>query len=120
MEISFKWSASVPVDQIDVQFIQGMMDRRAVGFFKYGHVRDSQTDGLKNAKARIKMYEKTGNTEFLIDAANYLNMEFQIPRHRKAHFRSTDSDESPGSIKIDGTVRHDKIEKKTRIQREGD
>ena len=38
----------------------------------------------------------TGNTENLIDAANGLVLERIFPQHRKAHFKSQTSEESPG------------------------
>jgi hypothetical protein len=37
-----------------------------------------------------------GNTEYLIDAANYCMIEFLYPKHPDAFFRPTDSDESNG------------------------
>lgn len=38
----------------------------------------------------------TGNTENLIDAANGLILERIFPQHKKAHFKSQTSEESPG------------------------
>lgn len=37
-----------------------------------------------------------GNTEYLVDAANFLMIEFMHPAHPKAHYRATDKEGSPG------------------------
>jgi hypothetical protein len=93
----------VPLNQIDIPFIQGMLDRMAVGFFNYGHMRryEVKSHSLKNVKIRLKHYQKTKNTEFLIDAANYCMMEFCIPSIKGAFFEATTKKESPGAI-VDG------------------
>lgn len=63
-------------------FIRKMQNRILVSYHKYGDLSTIKKntlfprDELKNAKARIKKYEKTGNTEYLIDAANFLMFEF--------------------------------------------
>lgn len=80
-------------------FLQGMLDRIATSHFKYGNMSESyphDVDALKCMKKRLALYKATGNTEWLIDAANFLMIEFMYPAHRKAHFRPTDSHESPG------------------------
>lgn len=48
----------------------------------------------------VEKYQETGNTEYLVDAANYLMFEFMYPQHEKAHFRATDSGESAGIVGI--------------------
>jgi hypothetical protein len=126
--ISFKWADDVPLDQIDRDFIQGMFNRMIFGFHKYGHMRRAhdRPDNLKNIDTRKKMYKKTGNTEWLMDVANFAMMEFAKPAHHKAHFRATSASESPGSH-VAGRVIRDKSELKPttgihapRRQREGD
>jgi hypothetical protein len=51
---------------------------------------------LEDAKRRIRKYEQTGNTEWLMDAGNFLMFEFMYPRNSKAHFKATSHEESPG------------------------
>lgn len=46
----------------------------------------------------MKKYEETGNTEYLVDAANYLMFGFMYPQHTNAHFRATASEESAGLV----------------------
>ena len=103
--IKFFMPKGVPEDQIDKKFIQGMIDRMCVGFFNYGSMRryEVKSHSLKNIKIRIKKYEQTKNTEFLMDAANYCMMEFVVPSFEKAFFKPTDKSESPGAI-VDGKL----------------
>lgn len=128
MILKFKWPDSVPTDQIDEKFIQGMLDRMAVGFHNYGHMRrkHDRPDNVKNIRERLKKYLKTGNTEWLMDASNFGMMEFAVPSHPHAHFRPTDSHESPGSH-VAGRVIKNKSQLKPatgihapKVQREGD
>lgn len=96
--------------QFDREFLQGMVSRTAVSYHKYGAVKDSVEKGMDpmaSARDRMRLYERDGNTEWLIDAANYLQFEFMFPSHDNAHFRPTDSDESPGRLMTD-TTRHSK------------
>jgi hypothetical protein len=79
--------------------IQKMANRMAFSQEKYGDMADSyphKVNAMANLKQRIEFYEKTGNIEWLLDAANFAIIEAVHPAHAKAHFRSTDSDESPG------------------------
>src|SRR5579859_734526 len=101
--IKLKLPDMVPLSQIDVPFIQGMLDRMAMGFFNYGHMRryEVKSHSLKNVRMRLKHYEKTKNTEFLMDAANYCMMEFVNPSIKGAFFEATTKKESPGAI-VDG------------------
>lgn len=70
-----------------------------LSYYKYGPAaRDypDRIDAIESLKMRLKRYEETGNTEFLADVANFAMLEFMFPRHPKAHYKPTDSDESPG------------------------
>jgi hypothetical protein len=90
-----------PDTEFSQEFIQGMVDRMAVSFHKYGLVSDAypdKVDAMASMAKRIRMYRETGNTEWLIDAANFLMIEFMCPRHDAAHFQATDSDASPGRV----------------------
>lgn len=92
-------------------FLQGMMNRMGVSYHKYGSIESSfphKRTGRDNVVLRLEEYIKTGNTEFLIDAANYCLIEFLKPSVKGANFRATDSDESPGAINRNNTVSHGK------------
>jgi hypothetical protein len=58
-------------------------------------------NALESLQKRIDKYIETGNTEFLMDAANFAMIEFMFPSHPSAHFRPTDSNESPGRAAYD-------------------
>jgi hypothetical protein len=99
MEI--KLANGVPSSEFSEKFAQGMADRMAVSFFKYGYVAEAypkRVDAIASLKERLRKYEQTGNTEWLMDVANFAMIEYMHPRHEKAHFRATDSKESPGRI----------------------
>lgn len=87
------------------QFVQGMRDRMVMSFYKYGYVTDAypeKVDALNSLMMRLEKYAETGNTEFLMDAANFAMIEFMFPRHEAAHFKPTDDDESPGRRALRG------------------
>lgn len=92
-------------DQHSVEFHQGMVSRMEQGFYKYGPIKSDKFDGAKSAILRIEKYLETGNTEWLMDGANYLMMEFIYPKHPEAHYRPTESGESPGYIDPSGIRR---------------
>lgn len=94
--------------EYSLPFLQGMVDRMIVSFCKYGKVADAypeRVDALASLQTRLKRYEETGNTEWLMDVANFAMIEFMHPRHPGAHFKSTDSHESPGRSNVDGSDR---------------
>lgn len=117
--------------QHSVDFIQGMLDRMGMSAWKYGDVREAypqKLDAVGSALMRIARYlgaerftaaaaaavtalpaseamphrRANGNTEYLMDAANFCMIEHMLPRLEDAHFRATDSDESPGRLMASG------------------
>lgn len=61
-----------------------------IGSFRYG--RASQYGGAKRALPvrairRIRMYMLTGNLEYLLDAANFLMIEYEWEPNPKKHLR---------------------------------
>lgn len=97
--MNIKLVPSVPESEVSHTFIQGMADRMAVSYFKYGKTSDvypKLLDAIGSLKLRLEKYENTGNTEFLMDVANFAMIEFMLPGHTNAHFKPTDSKESPG------------------------
>ena len=90
---------SVLKTQVSEQFLSGMVARMEMSYFKYGDVAEAyphKIDALASLDQRLKKYQDTGNTEFLIDAANFCMIEFMFPRKEGAFFQATDSDQSPG------------------------
>lgn len=95
------------VSQVSVDFLRGMAARMAMSFEKYGDYREAypeKIDALASMDVRVKKYRETGNTEYLIDAANFLMIEFMAPRRAGASFTPTDSDQSPGRVTTSGVT----------------
>lgn len=97
--------AASPATEYNSFFMQGMLDRMAMSYHKYGPVSKGfpeHVDAVQSALQRLREYARTKNTEFLIDAANFMMIEFMHPRIPEAKFISTDDSASPGRIKIGG------------------
>ena len=89
----------VPDTEFSEPFVDGMRDRMAISFFKYGPLHDAypkKVDAIATALDHITEYHLTGNLEKLMDAANYLMIETLAPRHPRAHYTPTDSEGSLG------------------------
>jgi hypothetical protein len=91
-----------PSSEFNHQFTEMMDNRMAVSYHKYGPVALNYGTGLCNAmenlKKRLDLYERTGNTEYLVDVANFARIEYTYPQHPSAHFDNLS--ESPGIGKI--------------------
>lgn len=64
-------------------------------YFKFGPVRQNYyvvkgLQAIPSLKAKLEEYERTGNTEFLADVANFAMIEFMYPQHPKGHYQATD------------------------------
>jgi len=97
--IELRWPDDVPTTEAGREFHQAMLDRMATSYFKYGTMAgaaEAGVDQIESALKRIERYRETGNTEWLADVANMVMMEFHHPQHPEAHYRPTDSTESPG------------------------
>lgn len=84
------------------KFDELRQNRIEMSFYKYGSAKDNfgmkLVNALKTHDLCIKKYLDTGNTEYLLDAANYLMFEFMYPQQEGAYFKATNSDESAGII----------------------
>lgn len=75
---------------------EGLQKKAMVmSYYKYGkmtqnHKVDNLMDAVANLEKRLEMYKETGNTEFLVDVANFAMIEFTYPQHPDAHFKGTD------------------------------
>ncbi len=91
-----------PPETVNEDFLKKMRNRMLMSYYKYGPAKEiypNKIDSIASCQVRIRKYQETGNTEWLIDAANQLMLEFTYPSHPEAHFRATDSDESPGLVR---------------------
>lgn len=102
-------SAEILATEFSDQFAEGMRNRMLVSFHKYGPVSAAypdKVDAIGSLMQRLRIYANgdaakgipPGNTEYLMDAANFAMIEFMHPKHPQAHFAGTDDDGSPGRI----------------------
>lgn len=83
------------------QFDKERKYRVEVSYHKYGPARQNfgggRVDAIKTAELCLDAFKKDGNTEHLIDAANYLMFRFMYPYPGES-FKPTDSNASVGTI----------------------
>lgn len=104
--LMLNWSGSVPDTEYSKEFIQGVLNRAMQGFFSYGakaEIFPSKKFAIDNIRDRLKSYEQTHNTEYLMDVACFAMIEFMHPKFRDAFFKATSTKESQGSLFKDGS-----------------
>lgn len=73
-----------------------------MSYHKYGPSKENFKKGMVDAigtlKKCLKKFEETGNTEYLVDVANYAMFRFMYPQGNE-HYEGTDSKQSAG---VDG------------------
>lgn len=67
-------------------------------YYKYGPARKNYQehrciDAVANICKRLERYEETGNTEFLVDVANFAMLEFMFPSKDGAGYKPTGADD---------------------------
>jgi hypothetical protein len=93
----------VPTTEFCLSFTAGMKARMDMSFYKYGPVANAyphKVDAIGSLMQRLRSYAETGNTEYLMDAANFAMIEYMHPRHPNAFFKATDDDGSPGRVAL--------------------
>ncbi len=69
--------------EVSIDFIQKMSDYSCIAYHRYGACKDAfpnKIDAIASARTRIGAYINTGNTAYLVDAANFLMFEYMFPR----------------------------------------
>lgn len=76
----------------DEKFFELMFNRLLMGRLRYGTKRSSKVryNYTKSVADKIREYERTGNTELLVDIGNYCMLEFRHGQHPTKHFSATD------------------------------
>lgn len=78
-------------------------NRVEVSYFKYGPARknfgEGRVDAIGSLELCLEKFKKTGNTEYLLDVANYAMFRFMFPMPGE-FFRATGSAESAGTVGI--------------------
>ncbi len=98
-----------PSSEFSEAFVALMKNRMAMSFYKYGPLANAypeKVDAIATLTAHIETYLASGNTELLVDIANYAMIEFMRPRHPQAHFEARDSNASLGRVWSDGQTSH--------------
>lgn len=77
------------------EFEQLMRNRLLMGALRYGTLeqkrkKKKQWDLLGALKSKAEGYARTGNTEYLVDAANYCLLAFELDKHPNKHFKALD------------------------------
>ena len=78
------------------EFISLMRNRLIIGAIRYETLAvkrasiEAKYDNISAAYSRLHLYELTGNTEHLVDAANFCLIEFTAGKHPNKHFKSID------------------------------
>lgn len=79
------------LDEAKDGFTKLMHHRMIMGRLRYGKSkRRARFEDLKESMRRIFMYLNEGNQEYLVDAANFLRLEFRHPTHPRAHWNAKD------------------------------
>lgn len=81
---------TVPVDehQAFVRYLQQLMNRRQLGYLRYGRTRSTQRY-MSRLKKELDAYERDGNMEQLLNIATYSFLESFAPENSKFHFDAT-------------------------------
>lgn len=91
------------------EFIIKMRNAIELSHYKYGWMSDTYPElaqAYKCIKERLELYEKTHNTEYLVDIANFAMIEFRFPSFEDSKYTPTDSDKSPG---LAGGISHKEL-----------
>jgi hypothetical protein len=83
--------------QMSSRFVELMTNRMVLGTLRYGRWQDNKKNGVKYDRVgairkRLDLFEKTGNSEYLVDIANFAMIEFEISDHPNLHFSPNDDD----------------------------
>lgn len=73
-----------------------------VSYYKYGpskvNFQGGMADAIGSLKKNLAKFEETGNTEYLVDIANYAMFRYMYPQGNES-YKPTDSNQSAG---VDG------------------
>lgn len=88
--------------EYSTEFDELRKNRMVMSHYKYGFIKENaqkrSVEYIPTLEKRLQAYKDTGNTEFLADIANFAMIEYMYPQHENAHFKATDSSESPGLV----------------------
>ena len=93
-----KWRSSPKLNKLrrtqwSPEFEELMRNRLIVGSIRYGLLNDKtkrKYDRIDSVIKRAKLYQSTGNDEYLVDIANLVLLEFEEGEHPQKHFKALD------------------------------
>lgn len=82
----------------DAEFERLMRNRMLMGALRYATMskkgvmakNGKHWELLKPIMSKLRAYEETGNSEYLVDIANYCMLAFRFDPHPKKHFHALD------------------------------
>jgi hypothetical protein len=88
-------------EEYSERFDQLRKNRVEVSYYKYGAAKknfgEGRVDAIATAELCLEAFKKDGNTEHLVDAANYLMFRFMFPMPGES-FKATDDSGSVGTV----------------------
>ena len=88
-------------NEYSTEFDKLRKSRVEVSFYKYGAARDNfgsgRVDAIGSLELCLDKFKETGNTEYLLDVANYAMFRYMFPLPGE-YFKTTDSSESAGTV----------------------
>lgn len=83
------------------EFDEKRKSRVMVSFYKYGPAKknfgEGRVDAIGSLELCLEKFKKTGNTEYLLDVANYAMFRYMFPMPGE-FFKATDSKDSAGTV----------------------
>ena len=83
------------------EFDKLRQNRVELSYYKYGPARENFGSGMVDAIGSLELcldkFKKTGNTEYLLDVANYAMFRYMYPMPGE-FFKATDSKDSAGTV----------------------
>ena len=79
---------SILQTETNPEFRKRQEQSMVVSFHKYGPIREGyphRVNAIASLKKRLRLYEETGNADYLIDIANFAEIEFTLPAHPNYH-----------------------------------
>lgn len=88
-------------NEYSTEFDKLRKSRVEVSFYKYGAAKDNfgsgRVDAIGSLELCLDKFKKTGNTEYLLDVANYAMFRYMFPLPGE-YFKATDISESAGTV----------------------
>lgn len=87
--------------EYSTEFDKLRQNRVAVSYHKYGTAKknfgEGRVDAIGSLELCLDKFKKTGNTEYLLDVANYAMFRYMYPMPNE-YFKATDSKDSAGTV----------------------